>query len=101
MKDSTRTWDISKKAMETYNSKNENKIESMLINDQLTTDLSKIADGFTAVKTFPTPSTPRQLNPFCPTKPHPSNLQLGHTSPATLVNIIKFFKPKQVLTTMV
>jgi hypothetical protein len=63
MKDFIRTWDISKKVMETYNSKNENKIESMLSNDQLTTDPSKIADGFNAFSTSVGQNISNTINP--------------------------------------
>jgi hypothetical protein len=97
-----KTWDTLREII--GNNKSTNKIESITTNNTTLTDPTHIAEEFNSFFTNIGQSISSTINPtsldpndFVPPNPNPPDLDLGLTSPATVVETIKNFESKASL----
>jgi hypothetical protein len=93
------TWKLLKEAINS--NKCSNKIDSIQVNDHMSTDPLEMAEEFNSFFSQIGTSISNTVNPtslepddFIPPNPNPPELELGLTSPLSLLNIIKLFEPK-------
>jgi hypothetical protein len=102
IKNPKKTWDLLKEALNKSNCKS--RIDTLKVNNGIITDPVEMAEEFNGFFSEIGSSISNTINPtnmepddFIPPNPNPPNLEIGHTSPHTLLNIIKLFEPKTSL----